>query len=270
MPSPSASVPPRTTNYPNPGYMGASSHVAIFSHLSQNESALQDSSPATPEDVSSTSPPAVEPLLGSEGETQAKKVAECMRHLLESFDPDALNDLVAFWRATGANLALAEPLVDICMRHTLDDLRSLSSHHRGGTADPYLAYTRNLLGSSSRPLLVQTPVPTLEGYCSQFLGSNTRLETIGLVFCAVIRAASETHVFPALYLEDPRRQELVALAVKLTNVIVEVILSFDMLNDLQLVLQYENFISHSYVFGVQCKWTVFSRFPLLLDKNGSS
>src|SRR5690606_14783307 len=105
---------------------------------------------------------------------------------------DALNDLVAFWRATGANLALAEPLVDICMRHIVDDLRSLSSrHHRGGTADPYLAYTRNLLGSSSRPLLVQTPVPTLEGYCSQFLGPNTRLETIGLVFCAVIRAASE-------------------------------------------------------------------------------
>lgn len=249
--------------------MGASSHVAIFSHLSQNESALQDSGPATPDGVPAISPPVAESLLGSEGETQAKKVAECMKHLLGSFAPDALHDLVAFWRATGANLALAEPLVDICMRHTLDDLRSLSSNHAGGTTDPYLSYARQLLGNSSRPLLVQTPVPTLDGYCSQFLDSNTRLETIGLVFCAVIRAASETHVFPALYIEDPRRQELVALAVKLTNVVVEVILSLDMLNDLQLVLQYENFISHSYVFGVQCKSIrSLPRLPLSLYMRG--
>lgn len=180
---------------------------------------------------------------------QAGKVAECLRRLLRSFGPDDLQDLVTFWRGTGANLALAEPLVDICRRPTLDHLQSVS----GDAADAYLSYTRTLLMNSSRPLLIKMPVPRLDEFCFQFVGSNARLETLGLVFCAVIRAASETHVFPALYVDNTRRQELVASAVKLTDVIMEIILSFDMLNDLQLILQYENFISHSYVFGVQCK-----------------
>lgn len=127
--------------------------------------------------------------------------------------------------------------------------------------------------NSSRPLLIKMPVPRLDELCSQFIGSKARLETLGLVFCAVIRAASETHVFPALYVDETRRKELVASAVKLTDVIVEIILSFDMLNDLQLILQYENFISHSYAFGVQCKpdssvlwWFFFFFFLVRLKK----
>ena len=236
--------------------MGASSHVAIFSHLSQDENALQDPSSMEPEEggqpAGGTSP-AVSPVLGSEAEMQAAKVAECLRHLLISFRPDDLQDLVTFWRGTGANLALAEPLVDICRRPTLDHLRSFASHQGDDATDPYLPYARTLLMKSSCPLFVKMGDPHLDEFCSQFIGSNTRLETLGLVFCAVIRAASETHVFPALYIDETRRQELVASAVKLTNVIVEIILSFDMLNDLQLDLQYENFISHSYVFWVQCK-----------------
>lgn len=113
-----------------------------------------------------------------------------------------------------------------------------------------MAYARKLLRNSMLPLFVH--VPGLESFCSQFLGANTRLETIGLIICSVIRAASEVHVFPALYLDNAHRQYLVSLAARLTNVIVEAILSLDKLNDLQLVLQYENFISHSFVFGVQC------------------
>ncbi|SPO06607.1 uncharacterized protein DNG_09297 [Cephalotrichum gorgonifer] len=247
--SPVASTP--RTSYPNPLYLGASSHVTIFNHLSQDENPLQVSNPPS----ESAAPPGSEPFLGFEGEMQAAKIAEGLRRLLGAFPGtfplNPLRDLIAFWRATGANLALCEPFVDLIVHDPLDDLLSLSlSSRSSGGADQYLAYARSLLHNSSRPLSCQ-PSLTVREYASQFLGSNTRLETVGLLFCAVIRAASEVHIFPALYLEDARRQELLALAVKLTNVAVEVCLSFDRLNDLQLVFQYENFISHSYVFGVQ-------------------
>lgn len=227
--------------------MGASSHVAIFSQISQDSDILEDSGLA-PEDPAT--PPAVDPsLLGFDAEMHITKVAECMKHLLGTFNSDALRDLVSFWQATRVNLALAGPLLDSCLQ-TLDDLRSLSPNTAAGIG-PYMVYARKLLRNSIQPLIVRAPL-RLDSFCSQFIGSNTRLETIGLLFCAVIRAASEVHVFPALYLGNARRQELVSLAARLTNVIVEAILSLDMLNDLQLVLQYENFISHSFVFGVQC------------------
>lgn len=67
--------------------MGASSHVAIFSHLSQDGSVLQDESSTEPEEGPAGTSLAAGPLLGAEAETQAAKVAECLRHLLTSFRP---------------------------------------------------------------------------------------------------------------------------------------------------------------------------------------
>ncbi|KAF4449670.1 Fungal transcriptional regulatory protein, N-terminal [Fusarium austroafricanum] len=239
---PSASILART-NYPNPGYLGASSHAAIFSQLSEDEAPVND--PGLLVD-NSTQSHALESPLGFESEVHVSNVAGCIENLLESFSAAAFKNLVSFWRATGANLALAGPLIDLCL-DALDDLHSLSTQ---GRTDPYLSYVRLLLRNSSRPLPMQFPL-TLDEFCSQSLGSNARLEILGLLICAVIRASSEIYPFPPLYLDGTRRQELLALAIKLTDAAVEAILSLDTLNDLQLVFQYENFISYSYVFGVQ-------------------
>ncbi|KAF9772549.1 hypothetical protein IL306_009741 [Fusarium sp. DS 682] len=240
--SPPSSIPART-NYPNPGYLGASSHAAIFSQLSENEVPINE--PSTLLDNTAQSP-ALESPLGLESEIHAAKVAGFIEALSRSFSAAAFKNLVCFWRATGANLALAEPLVDLCL-NALDDLHSLSTQDK---SDQYVSYARLLLRNSSRPLPIQSPL-TLEDFCLQAQGSKTRLEILGLLICAVIRASSEIYPFPPLYLDGTRQQELMALAVKLTDAAVEAILSLDTLNDLQLVFQYENFISYSYVFGVQ-------------------
>jgi hypothetical protein len=227
--------------------MGASSHVAIFSHISKDSNVLYDASSVT--DPPGASSVARLSVADFEGEMQAAKIAESLKQLLGKFDPNSLRHLITFWRATKVNLTLAEPLVDTCLR-AMDDLHTMSSSNPGNP-DPCLAYARSLLQNSSQPLVIHGSLD-LESFCSQFLDSNTRLETIGLLFCAVIRAASEVFVFPPLYIDVPHRQELLSMAVGLTNIIVEAILSLDMLNDLQLMMQYENFISHSFVFGVQC------------------
>lgn len=174
-----------------------------------------------------------------------------MENLLASFSAAEFKNLVSFWRATGANLALAEPLVDLCL-DALDDLHLLSTQPR---TNLYQSYARLLLRNSNLPLPIELPL-ALEDFCLQSLGSSTRLEILGLLICAVIRASSDVLTFPSLYLNSTRRQELMALAVKLTDAAVEAILSLDILNDLQLVFQYENFVSFSYVFGIQCTFSV--------------
>ncbi|KAH7232163.1 uncharacterized protein BKA55DRAFT_580757 [Fusarium redolens] len=237
--SPPASPIHARPSYPNPGYLGASSHAAIFSQLSPDEVPARYLSPL-PYDATQ------ELSLGFEDEVHVSKVADCMTQLLASFSAAAFKDLISFWRATGANLALAEPLVDICLV-ALDNLHSLSTQPG---RNRYLCYARLLIQNSRHPLLVEPPLDVHE-FCLQFLGSNARLETLGLLICAVIRASSEVYPFPPLYLDGTRRQELMSLAVKLTDTAVEAILSLDKLNDLQLVFQYENFISYSYVFGIQ-------------------
>lgn len=245
--STSTSIPVAGINYPNPGYMGASSHAAIFYHIAENNTDLENRS-ARP-NLSASSSVWAPANVEFETNMEAVKAAECMKPLFTSFTPDLLNQLLAFWRATRANLTLGEPLIDTC-RRALDDIPGLTSASVHGP-DPYLTYARDLLRNSARPLLIH-PQFDLKDFCQQFLDSNTRLETIGLLICAIIRAASEVRMFPPLYVEDSRRRSLISLAAKLANIIVEATLSIDMLNDLQLILQYENFISHSFVFGVQC------------------
>lgn len=181
----------------------------------------------------------------------ATKVAQYMGDLLHSFPMDMLKELVIFWRATGVNLALAEPFVDLCPL-ALDEIRTT---HPPASGHQYLISIRQFLRNSSQPLR-SAATTTLEQYSSQLLVPNPRLETLGLFMCAVVRATSEIHTFPLLYSDDARRQKLLALSVKLTDAAVEAILSLDTLNDLQLIFQYENFISYSYVFGVQCKLTL--------------
>lgn len=77
----SASTPassPSRPLYPNPGYMGASSHIAIFRHISANDS-KHDASPLNQSfnSASSTVPDAAP--LALEAEAHAVEVAERMQ-----------------------------------------------------------------------------------------------------------------------------------------------------------------------------------------------
>ncbi|KAJ8110966.1 hypothetical protein OPT61_g6327 [Boeremia exigua] len=241
-------VPAAGVGYPNPGYMGASSHAAIFHHIAENHATInsEDSCSVLPAPRSTPAPQSV----GFESQLEAAAAAECMKDLLSSYAPGLLSQLLGFWRATQANLTVSEPLIDIC-RRALDDLQPcLDSISTINDSDPYITYATRMLHNTAQPLFIH-PNLNPEEFCEQFLDSNMRLETIGILLCAIIRAASDIRIFPPLYVDFPRRRNLILLAAKLANIIVEAALSIDMLNDLQLILQYENFISHSFVFGVQ-------------------
>ena len=72
-----------------------------------------------------------------------------------------------------------------------------------------------------------------------------------MFLAAIGGATNEIEFFPPLYRTDEERCRLRRMAANLCDVALEVCLSLDSLNDLQLVLQYENWIVHSYVDGDQ-------------------
>jgi hypothetical protein len=156
-----------------------------------------------------------------------------------------MKDLIMFWLAKGANLALAEPFVNQCAQ----SVSQLFTYHDDNW---HLVYARRLLQNSAQPLHFND-TSDLAGFSAQFLDHNSRWETLGIFFAAVSRATIDIAFFPSLYTTEQDQYTLRRLCTKLCDFALEISLSLDCLNDLQLIMQYENFIVHSYVDGDQSK-----------------
>lgn len=232
-PDPSPSFNPRRNPYPNPGYLGPSSHAAIFKHITPD-----DSNPGG--------------LFGGQEDSNGQwdgdghlllQGADVLKHLLSLYSLSSMKELVTFWLAKGTNLALAEPFVAQCTE-------SVSQLFESHDESWHLVYARRLLQNSARPLRFNASTD-IAAFSSQFLDHYARWETLGIFFAAVSRATIDIPFFPALYTTDEQLYTLRRLATKLSDFALEISLSLDCLNDLQLIVQYENFIVHSYVDGDQ-------------------
>lgn len=170
-----------------------------------------------------------------------------------------MKDLVLFWLAKGANLALAEPFVAQCAE-------SVSQLFTSHDEKWHLVYAQRLLQNSVRPLQFDSS-SDLESFSAQFLDHNARWETLGIFFAAVSRATIDIPFFPLLYNSEEQQYMLRRLATKLSDFSLEISLSLDCLNDLQLMVQYENFIVHSYVDGDQSEFNEFNNHLLSPSTN---
>lgn len=176
---------------------------------------------------------------------QAQQRANLIKSLVTVFRLRSLEDLVSFWIKKGINLALAEPFVAMFARHT--NYSCLSSFDG---PDWHLEMASKLLGNTNRPLTI-TAATTLPAFAAEFLGDNTRWETIGIFLCAVLRASMDIPFFPPLYQTNEQKIELRGLLLRLITCSLDICLSLDCLNDLQHVLQYEYCIINSYIYGDQ-------------------
>lgn len=137
---------------------------------------------------------------------------------------------------------MAAPILDYC----LDSVRTLFPTQRDlpiNGAD----ISRNLFLHTSRPLKVNATT-TIEEFSAQFKERQSRWETLGLFFTAASRAATEMW---SSFDSEKERRDFQRLGMNLSDLCLDIALSLDCLNDLQLVLQYENWILHSFVDGDQ-------------------
>lgn len=83
--------------------------------------------------------------------------------------------------------------------------------------------------------------------------SEVRWETLGLFLCAILRATMDIPFFPPLFTTATQKREFRAMLMRQIGCSLDVCISMDCLNDLQLFLQYEYFIIYSYMDGDQSK-----------------
>lgn len=183
--------------------------------------------------------------------------------LLDQLQVSALASLVRFWLKKGVNLALAEPFVETCIDAAVD-WRELSTPLVGidaGDANATTQRARVLLENTHRPLTFHKHSTPSE-YLQQMSGKSLRWESLGIFLAAASRAALDTSSFAPLYNSDERRRGLIKALMYIGDCCLETCLALDCLNDLQLVLQYENLIVHSQVDGDQSRF-LFVFFSLL-------
>ncbi len=228
-------------NYPNPGHLGPSSHAAIFSHIYPTQNGLI---PAEPPLLAQTQVD-FDDLTGPG--LYINQTARILEQLVEEFDPTLLKGLVKFWLAKGVNLALAGPVVESCMESATQLLTA-----RPEDPKDCMAIIKQALQQSTQ-LLTVTNTSTLSDFTDQFCGNSIRCETIGIYLCAVVRASIDIPFYPPLYTTELERRRFCQVTTALCTCALELCLTLDCLNDLQLMFQYEHWIVFSYVYGNQSK-----------------
>lgn len=173
---------------------------------------------------------------------------------LDRMDISKITPLVDSWLAKGVNLPLAGPFVAHCPE-SVEQWRELltsdpAEADDSGVGSMSSVYVRALLANTYKPIVMGRDMGTRE-FMSQMLGKNLRWETLGIFFAAASRAAYDTPQFAPLYSTNEQRHRLIKDLTYIGDCCLETCLGLDCLNDLQLVLQYENFIVHSQVDGDQ-------------------
>jgi hypothetical protein len=239
---------PQKHHYPNPGFLGSSSHSVLFDHVSSSANPIDFDSSYDDLSLAQMSCP-------SEDLLRNQTIVEKGAHALNRLDHTVVSKLkmiVDAWLEKGVNLPLAEPFVarsaqtvhDMVVQLISRDASTLNSNTWASQC------SKTLLLNTQKPLTLYREL-TVTDFFAQMLGENTRWETAGIFFAAASRAILDTPYFPMLFRNEEQRRKLVRLLTHIGDSCLESCLELDCLNGLQLVLQYENFIVHSQVYGDQ-------------------
>ncbi|KAH7015634.1 putative Zn(II)2Cys6 transcription factor [Ilyonectria destructans] len=225
-------------NYPNPGYLGSFSHTTLFNHLPVGDEGVNETTPDVGQAWGSLSEKIVNEAHVSQG-------VELIEQLHRFVQIPACVRLVRGWLDTGANLPISGLFTENCILTAEYILEGLC-----GSSINAMEIARNLFIQSCRPLAMDATT-SFDDFCAQFCQQNARWETLGLFFTTVSRATFRFSSPETPYNSEQQRRNLRKLAMHYSDRCLEFSLSLDCLNDLQLILQYENFILHSLVDGDQ-------------------
>ena len=239
----------KAQRYPNPGYLGSSSHTTFFDHLAGNDQSYA----STGIQVLSNG------QQGAAGcavtEEKIVQGASIITQIRTASRPLAWKSLVHAWVDKAINLPVAEPFTLSSADAACSAIIQQGLETEGEPTDyqSAAATSTRLFSQSCQPLTVGLD-DTINAFGELFCRELARWETLGVFFTAVSRATIDITQFDGLYVSEQERRALRKLAMRLSDTCLDLALSLDCLNDLQLILQYENFILHSLVDGDQSKF----------------
>ncbi|KAF4469488.1 hypothetical protein FALBO_3611 [Fusarium albosuccineum] len=228
---------PKRHPYPNPGYLGSSSHTALFGHIPRGLGTDGDSLD-----------PELHPSIAPSGfitEAHISHGAELIQQLRRYAHITECLGLVRAWLRTGTNLVLASLFTQTCL-----DTADFLFAERDGVVKDARSISSGLFMHSCQAFTV-TPDTTFDQFKAQFSNQNARWETICLFLITVSRATMSFRYSDPPFDSETQRRHIRRLAMHYSDRCLDICLSLDCLNDLQLVLQYENFILHTLVDGDQ-------------------
>lgn len=249
---PEAATISSARRYPNPGYLGISSHSTLFNQVSSGG----ESDPSSLPPASTRSRPG-SPIHLLDNQVVTDRAIHALTRL-DRIDISKITPLVHLWLDKGTNLPLAEPFVAGC-------LESVKQWRQLLTSDPMIEagdfgpesmgsiYVKALLANTRKPIVMHRGMSPQE-FLAQILEKNLRWESLGIFFIAAARAAYDISSFTPLYSTHEQRHRLIKTLTYIGDCCLETCIELDCLNDLQLVLQYENFIVHSQVDGDQSEY----------------
>lgn len=224
--------------YPNPGFLGTTSHLPIYNHLaSQTDAALAT---ANAEQVRQDD--AAQAVVFDE--SLILRCQDLIRRIREAGDSKSITRLVECWLMLGNSFPLADPFIEYA-RSALRDLNALTNLHNSE------AELASVILRNTKVNFITPPTSTLAQFCSQMSGQKLGLGSLGLFFCAACQATFDMPEFTSIYRDEDERWRLMMVLMKLSDDCLELALSLDCLNDLQVVFQYENWILHSCMGGDQ-------------------
>lgn len=227
---------PIPRQYPNPGYLGSSSHTTLFNQI---EIEYSQNSSLPEQGLMSCNPVDLQTLSVSTADLSGGE--DAMRRLLQDFPLQLCIKLAKAWLDTGANLSLGHAFTASSIRA----VEKLGTDPRSPSS-----LSKQLFHNSSLPLDA-TLMAVSEHNNTTFDSDSPRWENVSLFFIAVGRATlTKPCLHPALRARG-ERQRILRLAMAYACQSLDLSLSMDCLNVLQLVSQHENFLLHSIVDGDQ-------------------
>ncbi|PNS15967.1 hypothetical protein CAC42_4368 [Sphaceloma murrayae] len=171
--------------------------------------------------------------------------ARILERLRTSLPSSASTSLLDAWTRRGNNLALIEPFSFRCYEATIVLTKQLE-----GYRDQTVDISKDLFRQSCSPLQISVTT-SIEAFADQITASSLRWEAVGFYLVAITRAAGDFATIDGLYETDQQRSAFQKSIMHLSDSLLDMCLSLDCLNDLQLMLQYENFVLHSVTDGDQ-------------------
>lgn len=170
---------------------------------------------------------------------------QLLEELLKSIEVNSIKSLIDFWLARKASLNLGGLFIEVCTQ----TLQLLLKGKLFGT-DDLAIIARNLAANSARPLNLSAS-SSPNDLAGQIGAANAGWESIAMALTVAGRATADIPFFPPLYTCHTEMRNYQRSLADLADKCLEIALSLDSMNEIQLICQYENFILRSVVDGDQ-------------------
>ncbi|CAK7231722.1 hypothetical protein SBRCBS47491_008027 [Sporothrix bragantina] len=276
-----APAPLQLTLYPNPGFQGSSSLDTILDTVEHGAARYEEanrshegheevgngsilngagqrlSEPAGdardingPHNEETSSLHSQSTMLVMSGTAMIEEGAQVLELLTTLYTHGILQQLFEEWMGKGLEIHVGSLLVQPFLDSIGDVLSTITASSAPNWHEGALVLSRRLFHAAKASTDVDGTA-SVKDFADKYTGPNLRWETVGLVLALAGNAVSKLRAPHAVYRTEQERNTLGRNLLHASNKCASFGEALDILNDVQIIFLYENFLLHSVYFGHQ-------------------